>query len=853
MRRRAGELGLALFTVMLPGAGHAPPQPVVALAPVEILVDGRSELVGVAVGADGTAYVSDRGSGYVYRLAADGRLAVAASNLDRPAGLAFDLDERVLVAEEKAGRILRIDGGGSVTTVVAGIRTPRWIAVSPSGALYVSAHRLIGPDGHDLEEGREIVLVQPEAGVSVAAAGIRRLEGLLVRDATVIAASMGLESDADGGGALLRFPVRAGGALGPAEVWLGTGLTQPVGLVDDVLGGVYASSHMLSAIADLARRAIGKIHPEVWLSTFAENLEDPRGMALGPDGSLYVADGRSGRLLRFRAPAPPALAPAPPFVTEPSVVIAGTTAPDARLDIATEDSRVVATTTADTAGAFAVTVPLAENTASQLFVLATPHRGDGLAGAPAAVEVAHDDQPPLVTLLEPAAGAFLRQTVTVRARASDAGVGVASLAITLGGQAITTVSNPDASQPLIATASIDTAAHPDGIHTLAASADDRAGTRAATSRSVVVDNTAPDTQVAGDPDGTSAGRGVSFAFTGRDNLTPAADLSFSWRLDAAAWSPFVAATAATLEGLAPGFHVFEVRARDLAGNEDATPASRAFTVGAGIQIAIVVPEDGAAVPAGSMLVRGSVAPGGPDVAVTVNGVPAAVHDGSFAAIVRTEPGPLVLSALATTVTGASAEGAVAVTVTEQGQLLSDLRVAPASGLAPLAATFIRAGVAGGVVELDADGDGVLDFVGPALEGYVHTYPVPGVYVATATVTDAQGHRSVQHAVLEALDRGTADGFFRARWTAFRDGLSRADVEATLGVVVEGQRDRYRRALQALAPDLAAIAGGLSDMTVLSFGERVVEGVVTRVHDGVTHLHFVYFMRDDDGLWKIVEI
>ena len=37
MRRGAGELGLALFTLMLPGAGHAPPQPVVALAPVEIL------------------------------------------------------------------------------------------------------------------------------------------------------------------------------------------------------------------------------------------------------------------------------------------------------------------------------------------------------------------------------------------------------------------------------------------------------------------------------------------------------------------------------------------------------------------------------------------------------------------------------------------------------------------------------------------------------------------------------------------------------------------------------------------------------------------------------------------------
>ena len=35
---------------------------------------------------------------------------------------------------------------------------------------------------------------------------------------------------------------------------------------------------------------------------FAAPLADPRGLALGPDGSLFVADGSSGRLARFRAP-----------------------------------------------------------------------------------------------------------------------------------------------------------------------------------------------------------------------------------------------------------------------------------------------------------------------------------------------------------------------------------------------------------------------------------------------------------------------------------------------------------------------------------------------------------------------
>ena len=309
--RQLCALALAVTNaVLVPASTRATPEPIAALAPLEIVADGRDTLVGVAADSEGTVYVSDRGSGHVYRLAADGTLAVAASNLDRPVGLAFDLAGRLLVAEEGAGRILRLEPGGTLSVLVSGIRSPRWIAVAPSGALYVSAHRLASPDGPDVEEGREIVLVQPGGESAAVATGIRRLEGLIVRDDAVIAATKGLETAPDDAGALLRFPLLADGALGPAEPWLGTGLTRPVGLVEDVLGGLYVSSHMLTDIPERARRAIGKIHPGVRLSGFAENLADPQGLALGPDGALYVADGRSGRLLRFAAPPAPVVAQA---------------------------------------------------------------------------------------------------------------------------------------------------------------------------------------------------------------------------------------------------------------------------------------------------------------------------------------------------------------------------------------------------------------------------------------------------------------------------------------------------------------------------------------------------------------
>ena len=92
-----------ILTVLGPiPASACADQPIAALAPVETVLDGRDELIGVAVTADGTRYVSDRGAGIVYRLSASGALGRAASGLDRPAGLALDGDGRLLIAEERA-------------------------------------------------------------------------------------------------------------------------------------------------------------------------------------------------------------------------------------------------------------------------------------------------------------------------------------------------------------------------------------------------------------------------------------------------------------------------------------------------------------------------------------------------------------------------------------------------------------------------------------------------------------------------------------------------------------------------------------------------------------------------------
>ena len=85
------------------------------------------------------------------------------------------------------------------------------------------------------------------------------------------------------------------------------------------------------------------------------------------------------------------------------------------------------------------------------------------------------------------------------------------------------------------------------------------------------DTTPPDTAITAGPSGTTASTSAEFTFTSSESSS-----TYSCRLDGAAYGSCGSPKAFT--GLAPGTHTFDVRASDLAGNTDATAASRTWTV-----------------------------------------------------------------------------------------------------------------------------------------------------------------------------------------------------------------------------------------------------------------------------------
>src|SRR5215813_2394115 len=192
-----------------------------------------------------------------------------------------------------------------------------------------------------------------------------------------------------------------------------------------------------------------------------------------------------------------------------------------------------------------------------------------------------DQIAPLVTFVTPAANAYVRGTVTVQAQAQDSGSGVASFGLTLDTQAFSTTLAPTLPPPapsVTATTAWNTTTVIDGIHNFVATAADAVGNHASAPLVVLVDNTPPETQIDAGPSGEILVGTATFTFSGSDNLTPAGNLVFSYRLDGGAWSAFASDTTVTFPNLAETSHTFSVKARDLAGNEDPTPATRTFSV-----------------------------------------------------------------------------------------------------------------------------------------------------------------------------------------------------------------------------------------------------------------------------------
>ncbi|KFA90889.1 Ig-like domain-containing protein, partial [Archangium violaceum] len=124
-----------------------------------------------------------------------------------------------------------------------------------------------------------------------------------------------------------------------------------------------------------------------------------------------------------------------------------------------------------------------------------------------------------------------------------------------------------------------------GEHEVQVRATDEAGNFSPTSSTpspftIVDDTVAPETNITSGPFGTTPERTATFEFSSNEP-----GVTYECSLDGAAYTPCTSPV--TFTDLADGEHTLQVRARDAAGNVDATPATWTWTVAEGGDVAFL--------------------------------------------------------------------------------------------------------------------------------------------------------------------------------------------------------------------------------------------------------------------------
>ena len=248
---------------------------------------------GVAVDASGNLYIADTGNARVRKITAGGAISTYAGNgtagyggdgssatsaqLDLPIGLAIDSAGNLYIADYGNNVVRKVAPGGAISTVAgngiqsysgdggkatsAGLHGPQAVAVDGAGNLYVA----------DSQNNR-IRLVTPAGSIStVAGAGLPGYTG-------------------------------DGGFAASAQI------VSPSGLVVDAAGGVYItdSSSVVrkffvgGPISTIAGNTSQGYSGDGGMATRAQ-MNTPMGMAMGPNGVLYVADTANSAIRALQA------------------------------------------------------------------------------------------------------------------------------------------------------------------------------------------------------------------------------------------------------------------------------------------------------------------------------------------------------------------------------------------------------------------------------------------------------------------------------------------------------------------------------------------------------------------------
>lgn len=452
---------------------------------------------------------------------------------------------------------------------------------------------------------------------------------------------------------------------------------------------------------------------------------------------------------------------------------------------------------------------------------------------------------PTISFTAPASGSYLSNKQPVlNLTYSDIGSGVdpASLVITdLGAARIVTCLYPDTTRA----ACTPVTGLTEGAHVLTATVKDYAGNiSAAAQLSFTVDTIPPVITLAAPSDGQQVNEAEQ-PFTGQ--LSEYA--TFTLNGQTVTLNPNNQFS--HLVTLQEGQNTFNLIATDRAGNVGTLTLKVTYIP---VKVTITVPQPGSSLNTDHVLVSGTYK-GPPNTGITVNGVVAeTVGEQFYANQVPLTVGSNILTATATTSSGATATHSVTVTSTGQPPAFQ-ITAEPQSGIAPLKVSFSVTSNSTNTIskiEVDYDGNGTVDHTVTNPDALLeYTYTTPGMYQAKITVTDSpQSTRYSQTLAIVVYDAAQMDQKFTALWSGLNDALKAKDTAKALKYLNAQAQAKYGPVFTALLPHMPEIIASYSPPQRVSITSDISEYAINRTVNGENRVFLIYFLRDADGVWRL---
>jgi hypothetical protein len=275
-------------------------------------------------------------------------------------------------------------------------------------------------------------------------------------------------------------------------------------------------------------------------------------------------------------------------------------------------------------------------------------------------------------------------------------------------------------------------------------------------------------------------------------------------------------------------------------------------------ITITRPHDGDVISRNDIRVEGTMTNiRSPDIGVTVNGVVAMVDETQFIANhVPLEEGENVVIATMTDRNGHT----VISSITLIGEAAANnliLTADPESGISPFDTTLrIEA-------PFTLQGEPYLSYTGPAevetLAGTAdNEYSVritkEGIYYFTVQARDELYLIHTDTVAVQVLSEAALDALLKEKWGGMKAALAGGDSEKALIYHHPAFKDRYKAIYSLLGNNISSLAQQMQDIELIFVEGDRAKYRIKRDHeiDGqmVTITYYVYFSRDQNGLWKI---